>query len=199
MIYIFDLDGTLVDSSDRMFTLFNSLVPDSYFTKDQYWDLKRNRINHEMILSSYYPLSSFSDFNRQWLDKIESKQYIDMDKLYDDAIFTLLELKKQYELVLLTARQSSRMLHYELTKLRIDTFFNQILVTECVKTKKELMQLNNFPKGSLYVTDMGRDVVEGNEFGLKTIGIDHGFMSREKLAEYKPSIIVHELSELLTL
>ena len=67
MNIFFDLDGTLVDASERLYCLFCDLIPECTFTKEEYWDLKRNKINHQKILEKYFPQYNFSEFNFKWL------------------------------------------------------------------------------------------------------------------------------------
>ena len=54
MIFIFDLDGTLIDSSERMYMLFCELVPECKLSKNEYWDYKRDKVNHKVLLERLY-------------------------------------------------------------------------------------------------------------------------------------------------
>ena len=139
MNIILDLDGTLIDSSERMFRLFQTLVPESTFSKQYYWDLKRNKITHEMILKLYFPHISFDRFNSLWMQKIEKEEYLLMDRNFDDTKDVLNKLSKKFDLYLLTARQSKQMLQKELTWLCLSKYFKQILVTQRTTSKKELL------------------------------------------------------------
>ena len=49
MNIVFDFDGTIIDASERLYRLFQDLVPRSALSKEAYWALKRNKINHNMI------------------------------------------------------------------------------------------------------------------------------------------------------
>ena len=71
MIYIFDLDGTLIDSSERMYRLFCDLIPACSLTKNEYWNYKRNKINHKKLIEMLYPQVSFEEFNDRWMPLIE--------------------------------------------------------------------------------------------------------------------------------
>lgn len=199
MNVIFDLDGTLVDSSERLFRLFQELVPESQFTKKQYWDLKRNKVNHKMILENYFPKYDFYDFNQKWLDRIELEEYLNMDLVYPDTIPVLDVLRKKYNIVLLTARQSREKLLHELDRLEISFFFNRIYVTEAKTTKKDLLINSDvmIGKDDFFISDMGKDIIEGKELGIQTVGITHGFMNEEKMKEYSPQFLISNLSQLL--
>lgn len=204
MNYIFDLDGTLVDASERMYRLFCELVPEHSLTKDAYWQYKRNKVNHKALLEQKYPTQDFGKFEKRWMSLIESDKYIQMDSLYHDTTKVLSQLKQKKDfLILLTARQSKKMLLNELADLEILKYFDLILTTENKFSKKEVLVSNSekYPevleKENVFISDMGSDIRLGNELEYYTIAITHGFMSCERLKEYNPKKIINELSELL--
>lgn len=201
MDYLFDLDGTLIDSSERMYTLFKELIPDCKLSKEMYWYYKRNGINHEKMIEQLYPKVSFSDFEKKWISLIESNRFLMMDVNYSDTILTLSKLKGlQNNCYLLTARHSKEHLDEELNRLGLEQFFSEIMITEGL-TKQQLLENkiknNSVPNNTVFISDMGKDIELGNILGYHTIAITHGFMSKEKLVAYKPSRIINELSELL--
>lgn len=203
MNIIFDLDGTLIDSSDRMYKLFCTLVPQCRMSKAQYWDYKRNKINHEQLIMKYFPEINFEIFRNQWMKLIESDYYLAMDVNYIDTIKVLQKLQKQNILYLLTARQNKEGLIKELDRLELRNFFEKIFTTEGKCSKQELWlkmiqkyeKLDN--KDNVFISDMGMDILIGNRMGYKTVAISHGFMNREKLQEYIPDVIIDELEQLL--
>ena len=198
MNIVFDLDGTLIDSSERMYQLFQKLIPESEFTKEQYWSLKRNKINHQMILEKYYPQYDFGDFEKKWLYMIEQDEYLDMDCNYPDTIEILDYLYKKHVIVLLTARQSRHGLERELYRLGLTAFFSHILVTEAQISKFDLLKKANIEKNEddFFVSDMGKDILDGIGLGYKTVGITHGFMCKEKLREYGANYLIDKLTQL---
>lgn len=202
MKIIFDFDGTLLDSSERLYRLFNTLIPQSQMTKEEYWELKRNKINHKLLLQQFFPEVDFDKFNKQWMQRIETEEFLSMDRLYADTAAVLEALSKEHTLYLLTARQSRELLLREMESLGIKHYFKEILTTENRKTKEQLLQEYgdthpgfNDPN-DYFVSDMGQDIVLGNRFGYQTVAIAHGFMCRERLQEYAPVYIIDELSEL---
>lgn len=199
MSIIFDLDGTLIDSSERMYQLFQKLIPDSKLTKEQYWNLKRNKINHQMILEKHFPQYDFDSFNSIWLEQIELDEYLKMDCNYPDTVKVLTSLCKDCEIVLLTARQSKERLYHELERLELKQFFSHILVTETKTTKDTLLKEAGLAQrdNDLFVSDMGKDILAGKSCGYLTVGITHGFMNAEKLAEYRPDYLINDLNQLL--
>lgn len=205
MNIIFDLDGTLIDSSERMYRLFCDLIPECKLSKEEYWDYKRNKVNHKMLLSMKYPHTNFESFNRKWMHMIEGDTYIMMDKVYPDTIAVLEKLKSKYKMYLLTARQSKYALMKELEELGIKKYFVNIFTTEGHMTKTELLcnacllDTKLADKDNYFVSDMGMDIQLGNKMGYKTVGISHGFMSAEKLKEYQPDYLIDELTDLIAI
>lgn len=202
MNILFDLDGTLIDSSERMYRLFQHLVPESELTKDEYWKLKRGKVNHQMILKKYFPQHDFDKFNSRWMSFIESEEYLKMDGVYPGTVDVLDELSKKYGLVLLTARQSKNALEIELEGFGIRKYFNLILITEKRSSKEELIRsvINNgtLKKTAydLFVSDMGKDIQVGRALGYKMVAVTYGFMSEERLREYHPDYIIRKLRDI---
>ena len=204
MNIIFDLDGTLIDSSERMYRLFQRLIAESIFTKEEYWSLKRNKVNHRIILEKYFPNYDFDTFEKAWLSMIELPEYLEMDKNYPDTIDVLNFLKSENNIILLTARQSKKELYSELERLNIINYFDLILVTETRYSKEKLLERFEKEgitreKADFFVSDMGNDIAFANKREYHKVGITHGFMNHEHLKEYNPRYIIDELKELKTL
>lgn len=203
MNIVFDLDGTLIDSSERLYRLFQKLIPESKFTKSEYWRLKRDKINHKMILNRFFPKYDFDVFENEWMKKIEDEIYLRMDSLYDDTTIVLKKLGRVHDITLLTSRQNKTALYEELGWMGISKYFKTVLVTEHKTTKEKLLSdalsENILMKtdSDLFISDMGADIVAGRNMGFKTVGITHGFMSESRLREYKPDYLINELSDIL--
>ncbi|MBQ3311801.1 HAD family hydrolase [bacterium] len=192
----FDFDGTLVDASDRLYNLFINLIPECNFTKDEYWNLKRNKINHQDIIKKYFPSYDYEKFNKNWLDLIESDEYLLYDKLYPDAVELLQNLSKNNCLYLVTARQSKNKLISELERFGILKYFTEVLVTEQKYTKKELIK--PYLSGEdLMIGDTGKDINTGKELGMNTVAVTYGFLSESALQKYNPDKIISNLYEVV--
>ena len=122
----FDFDGTLVDSSERLYRLFCDLISECNFTKEEYWKLKRSKINHQTILEKYFSTYDFEKFNDEWLDLIESDKYLLYDELYSDTKKVLQNLSVDNSLYLVTARQSRVKLVSELERFDILKYFTKV-------------------------------------------------------------------------
>ncbi|MGN0014152.1 MAG: HAD family hydrolase [Candidatus Gastranaerophilaceae bacterium] len=196
MKIFFDLDGTILDASDRLYCLFCDLIPECKFSKDEYWQLKRNKVNHKMILEKYFPEYDFETFNTRWLELIETDKYLSLDKIYIGVYELLEKLQKNNEIYLLTARQSKEKLFEELERLNLEKYFNEILVTENKKTKKDLLEMLNLNDNDIFITDMGKDVQTAQSAGIRSVAVTYGFMCREKIKEYEPTYIRDSIEEI---
>lgn len=196
----FDLDGTLIDAGDRLYSLFQFLVPQSKLTCGEYWDLKRHKNTHAMILANRfgYDEREIRDFERRWLELIETEEYLNKDTVYPDVADALNRLKRKNVLYLATARQSVESTIAELKRLGLFDFFNDVFVTEHKTTKEELIRRHVAPPSpdDVFVGDTGKDVQTGKALGMKTIAVSNGFLDPEILREYNPDRIVEHIREI---
>lgn len=192
MEIIFDLDGTLINCEERLYRLFQNLVPESNLSKKEYWDLKRNKKNHEYILTNIFGKDAefIENFNNSWLIYIEKKQYLDLDQLFDYTISGLNDLLKNNILYLVTSRQSRSMLMYELECLNLKGYFKEIYVTEHKTDKYSLINSNiQIKDDTILVGDTGYDVNTGKRLGIKTMAVSSGFLSKDVLLKYNPDYV----------
>ncbi len=194
----FDLDGTLLDSSDRLYNLFIDLIPECKLSKHEYWQLKRSKIDHKQIIEMYFKNHFFEEFNQEWLKLIESDKYLMFDKLYPDAVYLLQKLQKFNNLYLVTARQSTEQLLFELRRFNIENYFTNILVTNHKFSKKDLIS-PYYKSEDIFISDTGSDINIGCELGMRTIAVTYGFLSRESLENYTPTYLVDSIQEILQL
>lgn len=196
MTLFFDFDGTLLDSKLRLYKLFQELVPQSSFSYNQYWDLKRNKVNHATILKDYFNINNAQPFLNEWFSRIELSEYLDYDVPHPGVSEYLAHLKEnKYNLVLVTARQSVESINYQLSKFGWFDIFDKVLVTKQKLSKAELMRplvVNN--KSDYIIGDTGQDIIVGKELGIFTVAVINGFLSEEVLIEYNPDILLKSVT-----
>lgn len=196
MKIFFDLDGTILDASDRLYRLFCDLIPECKFSKEEYWQLKRNKVNHKIILEKYFPECDFEKFNSKWLKLVETDKYLAMDSVYDGVYELLEKMRKKDEVYLLTARQSKEKLFKELKRFNLEKYFDEIFVTENKKTKKNLLDGLDLDFDDIFISDMGKDVQTAQSAGIRSAAVTYGFMCREKIKEYEPTYICDSIEEI---
>lgn len=197
MNILFDLDGTLIDSTERMYCLFMELVPHAPLSKEKYWGIKRRGTGHREMIREYFPHMDFAEFQDAWMSGIEEDRYLAMDTKWEDTDAVLELLGDGNSLFLVTARQKKKSLADELDRLGMSRYFKDVFVTENKCTKKELLRLNSgICTGDAYfVSDGGTDIRVGNELGLKTVAAAYGFLDADVLRRYGPLYMVHSLRE----
>lgn len=198
MNIFFDLDGTLLDSRERLFRLFTDLTGQTLLEFEDYWDLKRSMYDHSKILSTYlqYTEENILLFKQEWLNLIETEYYLLLDKpfLFSNTILSTLE-KQGHKLYLITARQSKVMLLKQLKMHNLDKFFSEVLVTEAVRTKTQLIIESELglSASDLYVGDTGVDIQTAKQIGVRSMAVLSGFRNRTILLSYKPDYIENDI------
>lgn len=192
------MDGTLIDASDRLYHLFQALVPESTFSKNEYWLLKRNKINHLEILHREFDYSNdqVSEFQKKWMDQIERAEWIRFDKPFENVTNYLKALKQINELYVVTSRQYEDVAVSQLQSYGWSDLFNDVLVTRQVVSKSDMIRKFNVVSIDWMVGDTGKDIQEGKRLGLLTAGVLTGFLNRNRLEEYNPEVIVNTVTDL---
>lgn len=194
----FDFDGTIINSQYRIYNLFCELCSENNFTYDQYWEIKRNRINQKDFLQKYFNYSSekCSEFKEMWLAKIEEENRLKEDFLLEGIENKLQKLSQKYNLVIVTNRQNKNLTIQEIKNLKIEKYFKEILVTEQKKSKVELIKSYGYSPEDVLIGDTGEDIKTAKELGIKSCAVCWGIMNKKTISEYTPDIILDDIKEL---
>lgn len=203
MNIIFDLDGTLLDSKQRLFDLFCKLCKEAEINYQQYWSIKREGISHSKMLTSMYGYTEneVKEFSDEWMKLIETDEFTIKDVLYPGVIELLDILSSSHKIHLCTARQRIDVVSEQLIRFGIAEYFTKIIVTEQQSTKSELIrrQINDLREIDFFVSDTGADIKEGKCLGIKTCAITHGFLNKEVLQKYSPDHMVESVTAIIDL
>jgi phosphoglycolate phosphatase len=195
----FDLDGTLIDSRNRLYNLFTAITH-STITFEEYWQLKRSQLSNEWILKNKQAFSDsqIQTFREDWMSQIELKHYLQQDELFPYTISTLLKIQSFAKLILVTGRQSFENLLWQLDSLSIRSFFTSILHTSNKIAKEDLIKANNlhFQPNDIIVGDTGIDVETGKKLGITSVAVLSGFRNRDALKKYQPDHILEGIFQL---
>jgi phosphoglycolate phosphatase len=192
----FDLDGTLLDSRERLYRLFQNLVPESNLGFEEYWQLKRNMIGHAQILKDMFGYSTLAieKFEREWMSLIESNEWLAFDKPFAQVTEFISSLKAEHNLYLVTARQSEIMLSRQLATLGWTSLFDKVFVVPQDDSKSTAIQkaLSTQPN-DWFIGDTGKDVEAGRDLGINTAAVLTGFRNRQQLERYNPTVILESV------
>lgn len=200
---LFDLDGTVADTNDLVYTSFRKLfdqlglqVEDdiiySFFGEPLENSLKKYADNPEELLSH------FRDFNEKAHDQ--------MIKPFDGVVETLeLLLEKGIKLGIVTSKREY-MAKKSLLALDLTKYFSVVVTPEYTRKHKpyaepllkacELMGGID-PTHTIMVGDATYDILCGNKAGAYTVGVNYSMISQDVLKAANPDFMVDNLRELL--
>jgi len=201
----FDLDGTLIDTSERHYRIYKDILyfydaPD-VLTKEEFWKLKRNGRKTTELLpeTSKEFIQQFSD---EWLRRIESRRYLRLDKPLPECPDTLLILKDVADLILVTLRNNEENLLWELDNFGLTKYFRKILVGSPLKINAKIPMITNYfkehsKKGKfIIVGDTEVDIYAGKEFRILTVAVTYGIRSKEFLEKLDADFYLDNIANL---
>ena len=192
-----DLDGTVLDASERLYKLFRHLRPQSPLSLDHYWKLKRSKVNHaEILRRSGETEDSILAFETEWLALIEAPPWIDLDVPIPGVDGTLGRLSKRAALHLVTARQYAEPVHRQLRHYELAKHFTSVLVTGRGQSKADLLHaVPSLSPRDWVIGDTGHDVEVGHQLGLKAAAVLTGFLSADSLRTYAPDLLLESIND----
>lgn len=199
MNFIVDLDGTLSCAKQRLFRVFSDLVVESDLSFDQYWALKYSLLSNQEILRRYFNASErfISKFESDWMDRIEHKKYLALDRPIEGVGSFLRTLVADNSVYLCTARQTEESVFYQLELWGFSELFSAVLVTKQTRTKAELISESvvSLGRDDWVIGDTGNDVRIGNELGLNSCAVLTGFMNKQNLLKYQPDRVLKKITD----
>lgn len=202
MNIFFDLDGTLLDSKERLYRLFCDITKQTILQFDDYWQLKRAMYNHRKILSDYlhYSVEEIISFEKCWMTLIETDEYLMLDKPFSFTESVLQHLtQKKIKLFVVTARQDKVNTLKQLNNIGLTRFFSNIFVTESKSSKAELILEAEvcLAKTDFLIGDTGLDVNACKELEIRSMAVLSGFRNKSVLLKYKPDYIENDIQAIL--
>lgn len=192
-LIIFDFDGVLANTLDLAFVLQKKYNPT--LTKDFFHSLSDGNF-HE----NYKKAMSEGKINDipEWEEEY-SKVLLELNS--EEMIQKLVvDLDKKYMLAVVSSTMSFHIEKF-LTREKIEHCFVDILgadvhTSKVVKIKKLLEKYSIRADEAVFVTDTLGDIKEGNECGVRSIGVTWGAHNQSILEQGKPFAIVDTVLEL---
>lgn len=198
---IFDFDGTLANSVDLMFSLYNEHVAEF-----GYYPIKREEFP-ALRRMSYAKAMRTKNIKARRLPKIimtlSKEMHSRMDDVYpyEGIVDVLHELQKLgFSIGVLTSNQAS--LVNEFFKKHGFPHFDFVVSEKTIfgkdKALKRIIRRFGLEVDQiLYVGDEPRDVAASHKAGVRAIGVSWGLAGAEGLEKAKPDILVNNSHELL--
>ncbi len=198
-----DLDGTLLNTSKRHYKLYKDILNEmphnkgSMFSHQKFWSMKRAGIKTRDILPASLSNEIITSFEEEWLQKIEKKSYLQYDEPFPGMKNILSDLNKKFDLILVTLRNNTGNLHWELSKLGLKSYFKSIICGEGPKKKLVEGYLRDNPdEKCIIIGDTEEDIKTGLKLEITTISVTWGIRSRAFLEDFNPDFCTDSFQEM---
>lgn len=204
-LFCFDLDNTLIDSEKVSVFSYNYAFKKSGFREVEFEKLVKllGRPHGEIIkmLTKCRDMKVIEKINRDHHRTII--KYADKAKVLPGVEYTLRQLKKSYELAIISNASHKNILAL-LRGAKLDKrLFNILIGNDDVEKSKpwpdEILKAEKLlhHEAKFMVGDSIYDVIAGKRAKVKTIAVLSGRYSRSQLRRYKPDYIIKELRDIL--
>ena len=200
-LWIFDLDGTLIDVEPRYLRIHADLLAARGARPDPaYWVKKRDKTPEADIARACgLDARDAEAYSSERLPLLEDPRYLAIDRAIDGA-FDILRRVGPARAILATRRKDRAALDRQLADLRLAECFSHVLTPVPGAGKETLHPAIRaaVPAGTriVSVSDSPQDIVDGKASGFVTVAVLSGLRSRRFIEPTAPDAIVGSISEL---
>lgn len=202
MILFFDLDGPILDVSEKYYRAYVDSMQNlgcTFLAKNDYWNLKRSKVPDAEILKKTSVEGLVEKYQRLRNDRIETDPYLALDNVWKDLYKTYDILFRMHSAVLVTLRTYPEKLQEELRNLDIERWFTRVLVCRgrylskwqmkaAAILESKMLDSENV-RDCIFVGDTETDILAGKELGMTTIGVTFGIRTRDIIEQAGPDMI----------
>lgn len=215
----FDLDGPIIDVTDRYYRAYlesligTTAIQEQILTKEDFWKLKQNRISElEIGIISSLSISDSISLIETRKALTFKQEYLYLDKLFDDVFDTFEYLKSNKITFLVVTLRRKKQLVSAVKQFKLnqylpgDRFFSLVddqKITNDIQAKHLLIttainRLHLEPTETIIIGDSDTDIHASRLARLgKVVAISRGIRSKEQLKILKPDHLIENLKELL--
>jgi len=189
---VLDLDGPLLDGMYLHYQCYSDILTTRGFDPipmHQYWEIKRNRLDRWQLQLLSNSAGIYHEFLAAWMGRIETKEYIALDRLQNHVVDILRDWKKSKIYLLLTTMQNNAAnLHWQLGELGIAQFLDEVVVVGrsqagASKLAKFRPLLNDIRLNEVvWVGDTEVDIYAAREMVVEVCALPCGLRAEEYLA-----------------
>ncbi len=182
-LVIFDFDGVLVNTSDLIYSIFDSQNP--HLTKEFFVQMHdgnfHERVKDAVEKHGYQPADKYHERYSAGLLELTTEDVV--RKL-------IIDLYKKYNLAIVSSTRGDSIVK-KLEKENIREYFSDVLgmdshLSKVVKIQSLLEKFSLSSEEVIFVTDTLGDIKEGNECGVASIGVTWGMHDRKTLEKGEP-------------
>ncbi|MDD5195407.1 MAG: HAD family hydrolase [Candidatus Omnitrophica bacterium] len=206
-IFIFDLDGTLVDAYQAIFKSLNFTRKQIGLAPVSYKEAKRKvGRGDKRFMREFF---SKNDFKRALIiyrrhHKQSLKRY---SRLKPYARYILSILKKRKKILAIASNRPKYFTDVILKCLKIKKYFSMVVCADQIKSVKPnpkilytiLKRFNFFPQDAVYVGDMAIDLEAAKRARIDAVFVKGGSSSLREIKRYSNKHVISLLKEILDL
>lgn len=171
-----DLDGTLLDISEKFHRIYSHLLREhghEPMEKGDYWKLRRSGLTTPDILARTGAESLLARCESGFLDRVEDREWMTFDTVFDGVPDLLRRIRTAGRVVLVTLRRDRQALAWQLSHTRLADHLDLVLSGH--EPQREAWQLKaglvrealpdcDF-SSSWFIGDMATDIRAGKALG----------------------------------
>ena len=216
-----DLDGPIVDVSERYYTTYKLALADTQdayqaqgvpvniqlLTKQQFWEMKRDRVpDAEIAESSGLRGIQIDAFRRRVMEIVNQPDLLHLDRLQPGVQWAIALLHSRgVRLILVTLRsqsQASQLLqNYGLARLftcirgtqLTDAAYNNYANLKTQLLDEVVEELGSLIESAWMIGDTEADIIAGQALGIPTIALTCGIRNTNQLHPFQPTRILTDL------
>ncbi len=206
-VFIFDLDGTLVDAYQAIVDSLNFTRQKLGYSKVSFAKIKRSVGGGDKLFSRIFfePVDvekALEIYRRQ-----HKKDVLETAKLLPDTKRVLISLKKKGRLLAIASNRPKPYTDIIVRKLKIKPYFDIIRCADEIKALKPKPKILNTilrdfkvkKQEAVYIGDMDIDLETAQRAKVDAVFIKNGSSSLAEVKKYRQKKIISRLSQLLTL
>lgn len=209
MLYIFDWDGTLSDSTTKIVGCMQRAASDLRLPELAGHEIKEIiGLGLPEAIAQIYP--SVNDGDQQRLREQYSKRFIEADQVpspfFPEAIETLSALRDRGHYITVATGKSRRGLNRVFSNLQLDDFFHGSRCADETASKPHPLMLNELlaefgcsAQEAVMIGDTEFDMDMARRASMARIAVSFGAHAVERLQAYNPLHCIDCLDELLSL
>ena len=199
---LFDMDGTILDTSDFVFSAVEYTLTQHNLTITEE---KLSQAKGMPLLDFYkyiFPDQDFELLRKTHHDYQQTR--FDLGKLFPGVKKVLKKLKAGGYLIAAVTNRSNEGMVKSLKLLKVDDLFDVIVAHDDVENpkphqdhpNKALEILGVDRKSAIMVGDTESDILAGKNAGIKTVGVTYGWIGKD-IKKSKPDFVINNIEELL--
>jgi len=211
-VFIFDLDGTLLDIREKFYALYVDCLRElggQPISMTRYWELKQKKTRELDILKISGNETLFATYYQNRIKRIEAIEYLSRDSIWPGLTDELELLHDSHQMAIVTLRTNAANLAWQIDRLGLGRYFPHILSSgegssdsNRFEIKVDLVQsafgLNDF--NGWFFGDTEVDVLAGKALGMQTGAVTFGLRDLDFFKPLAPDKILttpEEFRELL--